>query len=167
MGYSGWGAAAGHWSPPPEDAYGYGLATYERSFGESPYGDVGGRYGFGHPPDDGGYFQQQRETTGENSNHGLSVAEPDAFQPRLYGDGYDIPVDSGTPQQQQQHQHQQDGTPPATPTSPAILLRLSEQLQRTVLPCSSSSRSVQVVKSESGDTVAVDRDGMVRRMVVL
>ena len=37
MGYSGWGAAAGHWSPPPEDAYGYGLAAYERNFGESPY----------------------------------------------------------------------------------------------------------------------------------
>ena len=29
------------------------------------YGDVGGRYGFCHPPDDGHYFQQQRETTGE------------------------------------------------------------------------------------------------------
>ena len=118
MGYSGWGAAAVYWSPPPEDAYGYGLATYERSLGESPYGDVGGRYGFGHPPDDGGYYQQQRETTGENSNYGLSAAGPDAFQPRPYGDGYDIPVGSGTPQQHQ-HQHQQDGTPPATSTSAA------------------------------------------------
>ena len=68
-GYSGWGAAAGHWSPPlPEDAYAYeyGVAAYEKSLGESPYGDFGGSYCFGHPPYDGGSFQQQRETTGEN-----------------------------------------------------------------------------------------------------
>ena len=64
MGYSGWGAATGHWSPPREDEYGYGLAGYERSFGEGSYGDVGGRYSFGHPPYDGGSFKQQRETTG-------------------------------------------------------------------------------------------------------
>ena len=65
-GYSGW-EATGQWSPPPaEDAYEYeyGVAAYERSFGESPYGDVGGRYSFGHPPYDGGSIQQQRETTG-------------------------------------------------------------------------------------------------------
>ena len=31
MGYSGWGAATGHWSPPREDEYGYGLAGYELS----------------------------------------------------------------------------------------------------------------------------------------
>ena len=66
MAYSGWAVETGHWSPPPEDPYGYGLAGYERIFGESPYGDVGGRYGFGHPPDDWGYFRQQRETTGDN-----------------------------------------------------------------------------------------------------
>ena len=55
MGYSGWGAAEGHWLPPPEDACGYGLAVNERSFGEGPYGNAGGRYGFCHPPDDGHY----------------------------------------------------------------------------------------------------------------
>ena len=91
MGYSGWEAAR-HWSQPREDAYGYGLAGYERSFGESPDGDVGGRYGFGNPPDDRGYFRQQRETTGNNYNYGVSAAGPDALHPRLYGDGYDIPV---------------------------------------------------------------------------
>ena len=66
MGYSGWGVETGHWSTPQEDAYGYGLADNERSFGEGPNGDVAGRYGFCHPPDDRHYFQQQRETTGKN-----------------------------------------------------------------------------------------------------
>ena len=61
-GYSGW-EATGPWSPPPaEDAYEYeyGVAAYERSFGEGPYGEVAGRYGSGHPPDHGDYFQQPR-----------------------------------------------------------------------------------------------------------
>ena len=89
-GYSRWEAAARHWSPPREDAYGYGLAGYERSFGESPDGDFGGRYGFGNPPDDRAYFRQQRETTGNNFNYGLSAAGPDDLHPRLYGDGYDL-----------------------------------------------------------------------------
>ena len=106
-GYSGW-EATGHWSTPREDEYGYGLAGYERRFGEGSYGDVAGRYGFGKTHDDRYYCRQQRETTGKFF-YGLSAAAPDAFHPRLYGDGYgdgysngyDIPVDSGTPQQQQ------------------------------------------------------------------
>ena len=65
MGYSRWGAAAGHWSTPQEDAFGYGLEANERSFGEGPYGDVAGRYGFCHPPDDRPCFEQQREITGK------------------------------------------------------------------------------------------------------
>ena len=135
MEYSGWGAATGHWSTPPEGAHGHGLGGYERSFGgevggrygsghppdhgdyfqqprpgERPYGDDGGRYSFGHPPYDGGSFKQERETTGENYNYGLSAAWPEAPDPRLYGVGCDIPADSRTPQQQQQHQHQQNAT---------------------------------------------------------
>ena len=125
MGYSGWGAAAGHWSPPPEDAYGYGLAAYEKSFGESPYGEVGGRYGFGHPPYGRAYLRQQQETTRNNYNCGISVAGPDALHPPLYGDGYDIPVDSATPQQQQQHQHQQNATWAPLPQSWSCLLYTS------------------------------------------
>ena len=58
-------AAAEPWSTPQEDAFGYGIAANERSFGEGPYGDVAGRYGFCHPPDDRHYFQQQRDTTGK------------------------------------------------------------------------------------------------------
>ena len=65
-GYSGWGEATGHWSPPREDAHGYGLGCCERSCGKSPYGEVGGKYGFGHPPDGRTYFRQQQETTGNN-----------------------------------------------------------------------------------------------------
>ena len=110
-GYSGW-EATGPWSPPPaEDAYEYeyGVAAYERSFGEGPYGEVAGRYGFCHTPDDRHYFQQQRETTRKHY-YGLSAAAPDTFQSRIYGDGYDISTDSRTPQQQQQHQHQQNAT---------------------------------------------------------
>ena len=80
-GYSGWGEATGHWSPPWEDAHGYGLGGCERSFGESPYGDDGGRYSFGHPPYDGGSFKQQRETTGgESSSYGLSETGSEVFQ---------------------------------------------------------------------------------------
>ena len=59
MGYSGWGAAAGQWSPPPpEDAYAYeyGVAACERSFGVGQYGNVAGRYGFGNTHDDRHYF---------------------------------------------------------------------------------------------------------------
>ena len=108
-GYSGWGEATGHWSPPREDAHGYGLGCCERSFEEGPHGDVAGRYGFCHTPDDRHYFQQQRETTKKNY-YGLSAAAPDTFQSRIYGDGYDISTDSRTPQQQQQHQHQQNAT---------------------------------------------------------
>ena len=65
MGYSGWAGATGHWSPPREDAYGYGLADNERSLAEGPYGDVAGRYDYCHPHDDRHYFRQQRETTGK------------------------------------------------------------------------------------------------------
>ena len=67
-GYSGWGAAARQWSPPPpEDAYAYeyGVAACERSFGEGQYGDVAGRYGYCRHHDDRHYFRQQRETTGK------------------------------------------------------------------------------------------------------
>ena len=94
-GYSGW-EATGQWSPPPaEDAYEYeyGVAAYERSFAEGPYGDVAGRYGFCHTPDDRHYFQQQRETTRKHC-YGLSAAAPDTFQSRINGDRYDIPTDS-------------------------------------------------------------------------
>ena len=169
-GYSGW-EATGQWSPPPaEDAYEYeyGVAAYERSFGESPYGDVGGRYSFGHPPYDGGSFQQQRETTGgENSSYGLSATGSEAFQPQLYGDGYGIPADSGTPQQQQQHQHQQDGTPPATSTSATLSSPAPGAAPANGAPLQLFiARSVQIGKSESGDSVAVDRDGVVRGSVV-
>ena len=97
MEYSGWGAATGHWSTPPEGAHGHGLGGYERSFGgevggrygsghppdhgdyfqqprpgERPYGDDEGRYSFGHPPYDGGSFKQQRETTGGESSNSVS-----------------------------------------------------------------------------------------------
>ena len=110
-GYSGWEATGLRSPPPAEDAYEYeyGVAAYERSFGEGPYGEVAGRYGFCHTPDDRHYFQQQRETTRKHY-YGLSAAAPDTFQSRIYGDGYDISTDSRTPQQQQQHQHQQNAT---------------------------------------------------------
>ena len=167
MEYSGWGAATGHWLTPPEGAHGHGLGGYERSFG----GEVGGRYGSGHPPDHGDYFQQERETTGENYNYGLSAAGPEAPDPRLYGVGYDIPVDSGNQQQQQQqqqqHQHQQDRTPPATSTSAATPSPAPGAAPANGAPPQLFiARSVHVGKSESGDSVAVDRDGVVRGSVV-
>ena len=109
-GYSGW-EATGHLSTQWEDEYGYGLAGYERSFGEGSYGDVAGRYDYCNHHDDRAYFRPQQETTGNNYNYGLSVAGPDALNPPLYGDGHGIPVDSGTPQQQQQqHHHKQKVT---------------------------------------------------------
>ena len=46
----------------------------------------------------------------ENYNYGLSAAAPDTFQSRINGDRYDIPADSGTPQQLQQNHHQQNVT---------------------------------------------------------
>ena len=79
------------------DAYGYGLAAYERSFGESAYGDFGGRYGFGHPPDDGDYFRQERETTGDNYNYGLSAGGPKPLTRGSTGTGMISPWSRGLP----------------------------------------------------------------------
>ena len=89
MGHSGWGAAAGHWPPPPT-------------------------------------------------------------------------AESGTPEQQQQHQHQQEGTPPATSTSATATLSSpapgAAQASGALLQLF-VARSVKLGKSESGDSVSVDRDG--------
>ena len=96
MGYSGWGAAAGHWSPPPT-------------------------------------------------------------------------AESGTPEQQQQHQQQQEGTPPATSTSATATLSSPAPgaAQASGAPLQLFiARGVKIGKSESGDSVAVNRDGVVRGSVV-
>ena len=72
----------------------------------------------------------------------------------------------GTPeQQQQQHQQQQKGTPPATSTSATATLSSpapgTAQASRTPLQLF-IARSVRIGKSETGDSVAVDRGGVVR-----
>ena len=78
----------------------------------------------------------------------------------------------GTPeqkQQHQQHQEQQEGTPPATSTSATATLSSPAP---GAAPASGAplqlfiARSVQIGKSESGDSVAVDRDGVVRGSVI-
>ena len=133
--------------------------TWTRGIRRSFGGEVGGRYGFGHPPDHADYFRQEWETTGENYNYGLSAAGPEAPDPRLYGDGYDITVDSGNPQQQQQHQRQQDSTPPATSTSTTLSSPAPGAAPASITPLQLFiARDVQLGKSECGDTVAVDSE---------
>ena len=99
-GYSGWGAAAGHWSPPP------------------PAAELG--------------------TPGQQK-------------------------------QRQQHQEQQEGTPPATSTSATATLSSpapGAAQASGAPPQLFIARSVKIGKSESGDSVAGDRDGVVRGSVV-
>ena len=139
MGYSGWGAAAGHWSTPQEDAFGYGLAANERSFGEGPDGDVAGRYGFCHPPDDRHYFQQQRETTGKKQVMVLPQLGPKPSS-RSYTATDTTPLRiRGLPSSSSSTNTRK--TARLLPRLPRqlSLLRLPAQLQRTALPCSSSS----------------------------
>ena len=79
-------------------------------------------------------------------------------------------MDSGNQQQQQQQQqqqHQQDSTPPATSTSatlsspdPGAAPASGAPLQLFI------ARDVRVGKSECGNTVAVDSEGVVRGSVV-
>ena len=65
------------------------------------------------------------------------------------------------------HQHQQDGTPPATSTSATLSSPAPGAAPANGAPLQLFiARSVQIGKSESGDSVAVDRDGVVRGSVV-
>ena len=78
----------------------------------------------------------------------------------------------GTPEQQQQHrqhQEQQEGTPPATSISATATLSSPAPgaAQASGAPLQLFiARSVKIGKSESGDSVAVDRDGVVRGSVI-
>ena len=78
-------------------------------------------------------------------------------------------AESETLEQQQQLQQQQRGTPPATSTSATATLSSpapgAAQASGTPLQLF-IARSVKIGKSESGDSVAVDRDGVVRGSVV-
>ena len=72
-------------------------------------------------------------------------------------------------QQHQQHQEQQEGTPPATSTSATATLSSPAPgaAQASGAPLQLFiARSGKIGKSESGDFVAVDRDGVVRGSVV-